>query len=337
MWAESLQPGQPQERVILGESIVIFRRPDGVLAALDNRCPHRSAPLHMGRICASGAIECGYHGLQFDASGACVHNPHGRGVIPAAAKVRSYPVIEKHSLVWVWMGERAADPAQIPDLSVIDRSPPEHVTYRDVLDMDAHYEVVVDNLLDLSHTAFLHQGVLGNKSTVSAEIKVTQAGDSVTVSRWMPGVPAPGLFDMMFRRDGGVVDHWAEITWLAPSWLINDSGVTAPGASRSEGTGIFGLHLLTPVNERKTIYHFAAVRQNPISFPEEVRVDLMTKLKDLRRRAFTMEDEPMIEAQQRMIDKAGTGVRPVLLEIDAGAMRYRRVLERLQREDAAAA
>src|SRR5205085_4756867 len=130
-------------------------------------------------------------------------------------------------------GEQPADPARIPDLSVVDRSPPEHVTYRDCLEMEAHYELVVDNLLDLSHTAFLHRGVLGNSDTVSAEIQVLQDGDKVTASRWMPGVKAPGLFDMLFRRDGGIVDHWAAITWLAPSCLVNNSGVTAPGAPRS--------------------------------------------------------------------------------------------------------
>lgn len=332
MWAEQLKAGEPQEREIIGESIVLYRGPDGKPIALGNRCPHRSAPLHMGRVCPNGNIQCGYHGLQFDASGACVLNPHGKGLIPIAAKVRAYPAVEKHSLIWVWLGDKLANPARIPDLSVIDRSAPEHVSYRDVLDMDAHYEVVVDNLLDLSHTGFLHRGVLGNDETVTAEIKVSEDGDAVTVSRRMPEVTPPYLFDMMFRRDGNPVDHWAAITWLAPSCLVNDAGITPLGAPRSEGTGIYGLHLLTPVHERKTTYHFVAVRQNPLSFPEDVRVDIMAKLKELRRVAFTTEDEPMIEAQQRMMDRQGS-VRPVLLDVDIGAVRYRRVLERLRQEE----
>ncbi|MGE4340284.1 MAG: Rieske 2Fe-2S domain-containing protein [Pigmentiphaga sp.] len=333
MWAEGLVPNEPRERTIIGESIVFFRGTEGQPVALENRCPHRAAPLHAGRVCPDGSIECAYHGLRFDATGACVKNPHGKGAIPAAAHARSYPAMEKHSLIWVWLGEAAADPERIPDLSVIDHAAPEDVTYRDVLEMDSHYELVVDNLLDLSHTAFLHRGVLGNDDTVSAEIRVASTSDSVTASRWMPGVAAPGLFDMMFRRDGGLVDHWAEITWLAPSCLINDSGVSALGAPRAEGTGIWGLHLLTPIHERKTRYHFAAVRQNPLPFAEPIRQDIMLKLKDLRRKAFTMEDEPMIVAQQRMLDAAGPDFRPVFLEVDGAAVRYRRVLDRLREAD----
>lgn len=335
LWSAHLEPAQPVEREITGHSIVIFRQPDGTPVALENRCPHRSAPLHMGKVCANGNLQCGYHGLQFDAKGACVLNPHGKGVVPVTARVRSFPVCERHSLIWVWPGDGPADPSLIPDLSVVDRAHPRDVTYRDVLAMDAHYELVVDNLLDLSHVAFLHGGVLGNDSTVAAELKVTQQDDSVTVARWMPSVKPPGLFDMMFRRDASLVDHWAEITWHAPSCLVNNSGVTGVGQSRAQGTGIFGLHLLTPVNERKTVYHFAAVRQNPLPFPEEVRLDIMEKLKQLRRKAFTTEDEPMIVAQQRMIDRYGAeAARPVLLEVDGGTVRYRRVLERLLQREA---
>ncbi|QJW83776.1 Rieske 2Fe-2S domain-containing protein [Ramlibacter terrae] len=239
MWSENLKDGEPQERTIVGESLVIYRGVDGAPVALQNRCPHRSAPLHMGRVCDNGNLECGYHGLQFDATGACVRNPHGPGVIPIAAGVRSFPAVERHTLVWIWMGDGPADPARIPDLSVIDRSPPEHVTYRDVLDMDAHYELVVDNLLDLSHTAFLHRGVLGNNDTVSAEIRATREADTVTASRWMPGVKAPGLFDMLFRRDGGIVDHWAAITGRRPrAWSTTPgSPPSAARAARAPGCG----------------------------------------------------------------------------------------------------
>ena len=198
--------------------------------------------------------------------------------------------------------------------------------------MDVNYELLINNLLDLSHVAFLHGGVLGNDSTVSARLSVEQDDDdSVSITRWMPHVKPPGLFDMLYRRDGALVDHWATMRWIAPSCLVNDAGVTALGAPRSEGTGIYGLHLLTPVNERKSRYHFAAVRQNPVAFPEHMRVEIMDKLRDLRRLAFTTQDAPMIEAQQRVIDRTPSNVRPVLLETDAGIARVHRVLDRLRK------
>lgn len=339
MWAENLKEGEPRGITILDQAIVVFRTAGGGVAALEDRCPHRSAPLHLGSVCADGTIECGYHGLRFDGSGSCVLNPHGKGIIPAGARVRPYPVCEKHTLIWVWLGDRPADPAEIPDLSALDTSPQEHVTLRDRLEMDVHYQLVVDNLLDLSHTAYLHKGVLGNpQTTAAAEIAVQQSGNTVTVSRWMPAVPPPGLHDLMFHRDGALVDHWAAMTWHAPSVLVNDAGVTRPGAGQAEGTTLLGFHLLTPVSRRKTIYHFAAVRMNPVPFPEPLRLEIMEQLSRLRRQAFTTEDEPMIEAQQRAIDHVGEeNVTPVLLEVDGGAVRYRRVLERLLKDEAACA
>ncbi len=336
MWSEQLVPGQLERREMLGESLVIYRGPDGGVVALEDRCPHRFAPLHMGRLLDTGAIECGYHGLQFDGGGRCIHNPHGRGLVPEAARVRAYPCREKHSLVWVWMGDGPPDAARIPDLSVIDGVPDRYVTVRDHLEMAAHYELVVDNLLDLSHTVVLHRGVLGNADTAAARIRVEQHEGVVTVSRWMPGVRPPGLVDMLFRRDGGIVDHWTDISWRAPCYLVNDAGVTAPGASRAEGSGIYGLHLLTPVNQHRTAYHFAAVRQNPLPFDEAVEADIMDKLSVLRRKAFVTEDLPMIEAQQRVVDGMTQPAQPVLLDVDSGAVRYRRVLEQLLASDRAA-
>ena len=55
---------------ILGEGVVLYRREDGVPVALEDACPHRKLPLSMGRL-KGDEVECGYHGLTFDCSGAC--------------------------------------------------------------------------------------------------------------------------------------------------------------------------------------------------------------------------------------------------------------------------
>src|SRR5215510_12695259 len=78
---------------ILGQALVLFRDANGSPAALADRCPHRFAPLSRGRV-QDGKVQCGYHGLQFDAGGQCVHNPHGPGVAPKAATARAFPVLE---------------------------------------------------------------------------------------------------------------------------------------------------------------------------------------------------------------------------------------------------
>ena len=93
-WSDDLGEGQLIGRTILKQPIVLYRTSDGQVAALDDRCPHRFAPLHMGKIVGGNQVRCVYHGLEFDASGACVLNPHGSKHIPSRAKVRSYPVVE---------------------------------------------------------------------------------------------------------------------------------------------------------------------------------------------------------------------------------------------------
>ena len=97
---------------VLGERIVLYRKLDGSAAALEDACPHRKLPLSLGRI-QGDHLECGYHGLTFDCSGACVKVP-GMDSIPPGARVRAYPLFERYGLLWIWMGEpERADPATI--------------------------------------------------------------------------------------------------------------------------------------------------------------------------------------------------------------------------------
>lgn len=65
----------PMAKTFLDQSVLMYRREDGTPVAVSNRCPHRFAPLHKGKL-AGDRIECPYHGLQYDHDGACVLNPH---------------------------------------------------------------------------------------------------------------------------------------------------------------------------------------------------------------------------------------------------------------------
>ena len=111
LWAEDLAEGALQSRTICEQPIVFFRGPEGEPVALEDRCAHRFIPLSMGQLCDGAAsVECPYHGLRFGTDGACVLNPHGSGRIPATLAVRSYPVVERHTMLWIWMGTDEAGP-----------------------------------------------------------------------------------------------------------------------------------------------------------------------------------------------------------------------------------
>jgi len=113
-WADEIGGERPLARRICNDPIVLFRDGMGRVAALADRCCHRAAPLHLGTVVEEG-IQCGYHGLVINGSGRCVRVP-GQQKIPDDARVRSYPVIEKDQMVWVWMG----DPAKSDQANIVD-------------------------------------------------------------------------------------------------------------------------------------------------------------------------------------------------------------------------
>ena len=332
-WSDDLAEGQLLSRTILKEPVVLYRKADGHVAALQDRCPHRFAPLHMGKVVNGDRIQCPYHGLEFDAAGACAHNPHGPS-IPSRLRVRSFPVTEKHKAIWIWMGERAPDPAKVPDFSVLDNVPEAHGTKRDRITIRANYELIIDNLLDLSHTCFLHDGILGNADTVDAEISVEQDGDDIIVGRHAANATAPGLFAILMPSLPDRVDKFTRMRWMAPSTMRLLTGICMPGAVYESGTGYHAIHMLTPESDRTTHYFFTAVRFNVLTADEQLNAQIREKISTTRRFAFEEQDAPVIEAQQRIIDEAETSVDPVILSIDVGPVRYKHVLQKMIESEA---
>ncbi|MDB5841351.1 MAG: vanillate demethylase [Herminiimonas sp.] len=330
MWAKDLPPATLVPRKIINEALVFLRKEDGSIVALADRCPHRFAPLSRGKVKDGDQIQCPYHGLVFDSGGACVHNPHGSQAIPPAAKVRSYPAVEKHRCVWVWMGTRTPDPSLIPDFSLLDTAPEAHMTKPDHITIGAHYQLVSDNLLDLSHAIYLHEGILGDSPT--AEIKVEQQGDTVTVSRSAKSVPLVGIQRLYWPHPSTIVDRVNSIRWDAPCYLLLKATVCLPGQDPADGSGYWGVHLLTPETESTTAYHFTAVRFNVQTLESENEA-INEKIGERRRFAFEQQDGPLIAAQQRTIDEATEVLNPVLLSIDVGPVRCKRILERMLKDD----
>ncbi|WP_313805167.1 aromatic ring-hydroxylating dioxygenase subunit alpha [Sphingobium sp.] len=332
MWADDLGTGVLEPRKLLDLPIVFFRREDGGPAAMLDICPHRFAAFSvLGHLLPGDRVQCPYHGLEFNAEGECVHNPHRPGNLPSAATVRIFPVVEQDSILWIWMGDPAkADPATIARFPLLVESSPSHISKRDHLTLDASYILITENLLDLSHASILHDGILGNEHSIDADIAVEQQGGTLSVTRLTPNVPVPGMYDLMYRRDGGMVDMWTTMTWQAPGCMVNDTGVTEVGGAKEDGTGIYGHHFLTPVTPTETLYHFCAVRQNPPVLDPSVEVDVREQISALRRMAFSEQDGRVIAAQQaRVLNPAVDTSRPVLLKIDEAPVRYRRMLDQL--------
>jgi len=328
-WSDGVGDGQLVARTIMNEPIVLYRKSNGEVAAIEDRCAHRFAPLHMGKIVNGDRVQCPYHGLEYDSSGACVYNPHGAKNIPARARVKSYAVVEKHKAVWIWMGSAPADAGKIPDFGVLDNVPELHTTKRDSIVIRANYQLIIDNLLDLSHTSYLHEGILGNADTVESEITAEQDGNDVVVGRHATNSIPPGMFAPFWPDHPPRVDKFTKMRWMAPSTLRLLSGICTMGAAPETGTGYHAIHLLTPENERSTHYFFTAVRWGVKTAEDKLNRDLQTRIAEMRRFAFEEQDAPVIEAQQHNIESAAEPLDPVILAVDVGCVRYKRVLGRM--------
>ena len=326
LWGERLPAGTLVARTLLNTEIVLFRGENGP-AALEDCCMHRFVPLHLGKV-EDGRVRCGYHGLQYDAQGACVHNPHGTGKLPAG-RVRSFPAVEKHGMIWVWMGNGTADPAKVPDLSAFDAIPVRYHAKRDYIPVAASYRLVLDNLLDLSHVSFVHPGVIGTDDMTAVEdMTVREEADAVTVTRSWPGISISANLRRMYRGIGERADKWNDLTWNAPCNVTLSAGYAEPGALRETGAGIISAHLLTPETVATTHYHFSAARIRVAPDEEDENAEVLAEFSRVRRFAFEEQDAPIIAAQQRKIDAIGNR-RPVLIAVDDGAVRYNRILNRM--------
>lgn len=173
----------PLPRTFLGEQVVLYRGADGTLAALEDRCCHRAAPLSLGAV-EGNNLRCGYHGLTFDMQGRCVAIP-GQDNVPSTARVRAYPIEERDSVVWIWMGEPAkADPAAIVPMPWLHSD--EWVLTPGYLRIQANAQLLVDNLLDYTHVAHLHKNTIsGDPREATTPTKTERIEGGIRVGRWM--------------------------------------------------------------------------------------------------------------------------------------------------------
>jgi phenylpropionate dioxygenase-like ring-hydroxylating dioxygenase large terminal subunit len=312
-------------RTICGRKLVMYRRLDGTPAALEDACWHRQLPLSKGRLDGDQVV-CGYHGLVFGANGRCTSMPSQQTINPSAC-VRSFPALEKHRLIWLWMGDPAlADPAKVPDMHWNDD--PGWAGDGRVIHAKCDYRLVVDNLMDLTHETFVHGSSIGQRAVAEVPFKVTHSEDRVVVTRWMRDIDPPPFWAYQLRKKNGVAgraDRWQIITFEPPGTVTIDVGVApagsgAPEGDRSAGVNGYVLNTMTPETETTCHYFWGFCRNYNLHDQ-----GLTQWLREGVTRVFG-EDEAILEAQQQaMLDHPGKAFYN--LNIDAGALWARRIIE----------
>lgn len=328
-WSHEIS-GAPISRTILGEPIVFFRKMDGSVIALSDTCPHRFAPLHLGEV-HGDAIQCPYHGLQFGEAGLCTLNPHDER-IPASLKVTAYPVVERHRAIWLWMGDpAAANPALIPDCCHHDD--PNFKTIFDLVPVAGHYELVSDNLLDLTHVRFLHKSFQA-PSVKAYEAELIEDGRSITSVYNIMDAEKSDFISLMWPEAPARVDIYASNCWQAPANLLQRNCNTGAGWPEEQGILAFTSHLITPETET-TSHYFWSYSRNWRRDDDEFEQILHQGLDHVIRN----DDATMIGHIQRKMGPTGDlrSLRPVILPTDNAAMRARYVLAQMIKAENAAA
>jgi len=201
-------------RRLLGTDVALYRTLKGEAVAVRNRCPHRSFPLAKGRLDGDTLI-CGYHGMQFDPSGRCTHMP-SMPITPANAAVRSFPLVEKAPLVWIWMGDAdLADESLIPDTHWL--GDPQWKSVSGAFHMQSDYVAMHENLLDQTHFPFLHPGAIGTPEFARSTLEVRQEGDVIIIDRELKDSPPPGVYAMPTGLTGKLVHRYSEARFASPA------------------------------------------------------------------------------------------------------------------------
>lgn len=317
-WSSELDDGMVA-RTILDVPVILFRTSDGVSALLD-RCPHRFAPLSAGKV-ESGIVTCGYHGLAFDGAGKCHHNPHGP--VTGAMKVQAFPLVEHECGVWIWMGDpEKADEALLPKLDFIGKADESARIFFHV-PTAANYQLLTDNIMDLSHADYLHVGTFG-ETVVGSKMRVFRRDDAI-VAEWINiGCEAPPFKRKEIPGEHGA-DFWIEVAWHAPAVMVLTVATVPTGHQREAKDMTRALHNMTPETQRSTHYFACATGSGRRETPEA-----LAARKKMLERAFISEDKPMVEAQQARIGLNDFwSLHPVILKTDSAAVQIRRKLDEM--------
>ena len=322
----------PMERMILDEPVILYRTQADEIVALAGFCPHRGFPLASGKLIGDD-IECPYHGLRFGPDGACTLIP-SQDTIPAACRLRSYPVAARWQWLWIWMGDPAlADETLIPD----------HVEAK-LVDTDfrnaggnyylvpGRYVLLHDNLLDLNHVPFLHRDSFGGDGGGAIQVpEVTVRENIVTCSFSQPNIACPPFLSELLGYDGPVARQYISYFYAPCMHVIWDSiSKLDPETGKAEPLGaLLHIHAVTPAT-KNTAHYFQGEGQD-FSHTEPCLAEVF-RSSELVSKALD-EDVSATRLIEQSIAACHGRIPEVLLKADKAAVLGRRILQAMIRAE----
>ena len=315
-------------RWILNEPVVLYRTENGEPTAVYGRCPHRHFPLGESRLVGDN-IECGYHGFTFSPSGTCVKIPT-QDVIPDKCRIKSYPLIEKWKWLWIWMGDpELADESLIPDHKAagLDDSDFEAVPGF-YFEVPGRYQLMNDNLLDLSHLSYLHKSSIGSEEMAGAKEEKEEGETWLSSKRGAKNIACPALYAPLLNYEGNVDRYFGMVSNL-PGFHVgfDEFRKHSDDGELGELLGRLNVyHVVTPGKYKTTNYFFAIGRNFAKS--DEVTKSLIAGIEPVLH-----EDISATEYIEKLMDELGDVPPEFLAKGDAHAVRGRRKLEAMIKKE----
>jgi len=307
-------------RTILNQPVVLYRKEDGTAVAVGGRCPHRHFPL--GESCLKGdTIVCGYHGIAFGSDGQCVNIP-SQEFTPRSYRIPTYPLVEHGIWMFIWMGDlERADTALLPDLEAIGfeieghKPEPFYVEH-----VNGRYQLLNDNLLDLSHLAFLHGSSIGSPDNAAVPEELVSRPGFFSSRRFMKNSEAPPVHEHLGIKDGRI-DRISGMDFYLPGFHAGIEETRFPEGDAERAGQVISLsrvfHAVTPATPTSCTYFFAA------NSTDREHIDFMKEYL----KPVIEEDKFATEEIEKMLSIIGENPQELLIKSDRNAVEARRMLQ----------
>ena len=166
----------------LGTKLVAWRDATGKVNLIDDRCPHRGAPLSLGRL-EAGKLSCRYHGVEVAGDGTVTGVPaYPECAYVGKKMVRAYPVVEHFQGVWAWFGVDA-EVEPVPLAFPSEFTSADWTGFPVTSTWQTNYQYIWDNVIDIMHPEFLHRDTQYFETGVANKVKVTPTATGFKVNR----------------------------------------------------------------------------------------------------------------------------------------------------------
>ncbi|NHN39963.1 Rieske 2Fe-2S domain-containing protein [Pseudomaricurvus alcaniphilus] len=323
---------KPFERSFFNIPVALYRTEAGKVVAMYGLCPHRYYPLAKGEV-RGDAIVCGYHGFQFDAKGKCVCIPSQKG--GANFEQPTYPLVEKGYLTWIWMGDpEKADPNLIPPYEDFGLDQPGWaVSGGDYFHLKARAQLLIDNIMDLTHLPHIHHHVPGGDTFLSGKRKVVETDFSLRQLHVMTDQPWSDFFNFLWGQESATSNtvtinsmtdfYGPELVRISGPWLTDRGVEVEDSFSETTHGKVNFIHGMTPETDNSTHYFGMQTRNFRIDdqpFGKALgAVDVEIRLQDV----------DAIEAVEARVEWASARQQELVVVADRMASRVRQKIKNM--------